>query len=342
MEVELETGSLLTQVSAEPKEMLSWSVNADGRKHFRINFSSLSIMQECQRKVQLSLVRRLRTNLESPATLFGSAIHKGLEVFYSAKRTERALPKRYAETMEMIGCGHWEADWEEHTVFRSAHAFAKKAEPLKQLPDDNKRSVHTGVWMLRHYFETYLDDAYVIARDEDGPIVERKFTHRIHEDSDLIVDLFGTIDAVMKNEASGKVLAADHKTSSRLYDFYQMINPNHQYTGYLWAAREVLGLDTDSFLVNALEVKPPPKTARGSKPNFARQVTTRGEDDFAELKDAILLEIMKFITNEKADTWPMSAPGPCSKYGGCTYLEVCSAPKSLRENVLKARYASPN
>lgn len=341
MEIELDTSSLPIQVGAEPKEMLSYSVNADGRKHFRINFSSLSIMQECQRKVELSLVRKLRSRLESPATLFGSAIHKGLEVFYSAKRTERTLPKRYAETMEMIGCGHWEPDWAEHTVFCAAHAFAKKAEPLKQLPDDNKRSVHTGVWMLRHYFETYLDDAYVIARDEDGPIVERKFTLRIHEDTDLIVDLFGQIDAVMKNEASGAILPADHKTSSRLYEFYQMIKPNHQYTGYLWAAREILGLKTDSFLVNALEVKPPPKTARGTKPNFARQVTTRDEFDYQELKDAMLLSIMTYVTNEKGNTWPMTSPGPCSKYGGCNYLEVCSAPSSLRENVLKARYAAP-
>lgn len=239
----------------------------------------------------------------------------------------------------MIGCGHWEPDWEEFVTFRAARAFAVKAEPLTQLPDDNKRSIHTGVWMLRHYFETYLDDAYVIAHDAKGPIVERKFTHRIHEDSDMIVDLFGTIDAVMMNEASGLILPADHKTSSRLYDFYQMINPNHQYTGYLWAAREVLGLKTDSFLVNALEVKPPPKTARGSKPNFARQVTTRTEDDFAELRDAVMLAIMTYVTNEQANTWPMSSPGPCSKYGGCQYLEVCSAPKSLRESVIRSRYS---
>ena len=78
--------------AAVPKEMLSTSVLADGRTKVRINFSSLSIMQECWRKTEYSLVRGLRSNLESPATLFGSAIHKGLEEFYLSPKQDRELP----------------------------------------------------------------------------------------------------------------------------------------------------------------------------------------------------------------------------------------------------------
>lgn len=339
MQVELNTEALLTQTQSEPKEMLSWSVTEDGRTHYRINFSSLSIMQECWRKVELSLIRKLRSNLEAPATLFGSAIHKGLETFYRGNRKERELPPRYTQTMEMIGCGHWEPEWSENLLLSSAYSFVQRAEALKQLPDDNTHSIHTGVWMLRHYFEKYLHDEYVIATDADGPIVERKFTMRIWEDDKVIVDTFGTIDAVMKNEVNGLILPADHKTTSRLYDFYDKANPNFQYTLYLWAAREVLGFETDSFLINALQKKTMPKTSRGSPPDFARQVTTRTEADYDELKFAILGFLGGFAHFRSMGRFPMSAPGPCSSYGGCQYREVCGAPAQLRENIISAKYS---
>lgn len=338
MQVQINAEALLPEAQSEPKEMLSWTVAEDGRTHYRINFSSLSIMQECWRKVELSLVRKLRSNLESPATVFGSAIHKGLEVFYRGNRTQRILPPRFNETMEMIGCGHWEPDWEENLLFRSARAFVEKAVRLKQLPDDNKHSIHTGVWMLRYYFEKYLTDEYVVACDADGPIVERKFTMRLWEDKNHIIDTFGTIDAVMKNEVNGLILPADHKTTSQLYDFYDKAKPNFQYTLYLWATRKVLGLDTDSFLINALQKKTKPKTSLGSPPDFARQVTTRTQEDFDELQLAILGFIGGFEHFKTINMWPMSAPGPCSSYGGCQFREVCGAPKQLRENIISAKY----
>ena len=338
MQIELDASEAPLQVAAKPKEMLSWGKLPDGRLAFRINFSSLSMMQQCWRKVEYSLVRGLRSNLESPATLFGTAIHKALEVYYSGERTDRKLPPRYKDTMDMIGCGQWEADWSEHLVLRAARAFVEKASPLSALPDDNKHSVVTGVWLLRHYFERYLDDEYSIVRDATGPMTERSVQLRIFEDQALVIDLFGTIDFIMRSEVTGLILPGDHKTTSSLYDFYDSVAPNHQYTAYLMMTREVLGYETDSFLVNAIQKKSVPKTARGSGPDFARQVTTRSEDDFTELRDAIMLNVMTFAANMQAKTWPQTAPGPCGSYGGCQFREVCAAPKSLREGIITNRY----
>jgi len=322
-----------------PKEMLSVVTSSSGHHAVKINFSSLTILQECWRKTQYSLIRGLRNNLESPATLFGSAIHKALEVFYSADRTERKEPKDYADKMLMIGSGHWNEDWADNLLLTAAHEFVLKAAPLKALPDQNKRSLATGVWMLQHYFKKYLTDPYVIVHDSQGPIVERRFTMRIHEEANLSVDLFGTIDFVLKNEATGEILPGDHKTTSMLgTPFYQRLNPNHQYTAYTWAANEVLGLQTESFLVNALQVKEMPKTARGTPPDFARQITTRTKEDFAELKSAILTSVRELLRRQQANEFPMTAPGPCSNYGGCQFLDICSAPAQLRENIISAKF----
>lgn len=340
MNVTLDTSAIVPSAPAVlPKEMLTHSVLPDGRDHFRINFSSLSVMQECWRKVQYSLVRGLRPQLESPATLFGSAIHKGLETFYRGKRTERKLPTRYAEIMEQIGCGHWEPEWADNLLLSAARSFVLKAAPLSALADDNKRSIHTGVWMLRHYFERYLTDEYVIMEDAQGPIVERSFSMEILSDLQMVIEAFGTIDFVMKSDVTGLILPGDHKTSSSLYQFYDMVSPNFQYTMYSWAARKVLGVESDCFLVNALEVKAPPKTAKGSPPNFIRQVTTRTQEHYDELKDAITLACLIYRANKKADTWPMASPGPCTgKYGTCQYHEVCSAPLALKENIISAKF----
>lgn len=337
--ISLDSSAVITAAPAEPKEMLSVSEDS-GVTSVRINFSSLSLLQECARKAEYSLIRGLRPNLESPALTFGSAIHKALEVYYSGERTERKIPADYKETMTMIGCGQWQPEWDESLVLRAARAFVLRASALSALPDDNKRSLVTGVWMLTHYFLKYLTDEYVIMRDAHGPVVERKVTLPVYASASLKIELFGTIDFVMRSEVTGQILPGDHKTASSLYDFYDKISPNFQYTGYLLACREVLGYDTDLFLVNALQVKQPPKTARGSEPDFARQVTQRTKEDYDELKFAILDAVRRFLQYRKDGHYPQSATGACTaRYGSCDYREVCAAPSSLRENIISAKFA---
>lgn len=339
MSLEIEASSVIPAIPVVPKEMLSWSTLEDGRTHYRINFSSLSIIQECLRKAEFSLVRKLRSNLESPATLFGSAIHKGLEVFYSGKRTERTLPSDYSGLMQMISCGQWQPDWEENLLLRAARAFVLKAEPLLALPDDNKQSVTTGVWMLRHYMERYLTDEYVVLEDASGPLIERKVTMRAFEDARFVVDFFGTIDAVLRNEITGVIVGCDHKTASSLYNFYDSIRPNFQYVGYNWAINKALGIESDTFLVNVLQKKAPPKTNRGSPPDFARQLTTITEEDHSEFLFALTGALGAFGHFQKLGHFPQTTGACTNKYGACSFLEICSAPRELRENIISARYS---
>ncbi len=339
MQTTLDASAVLSPSTAEPKEMLSVS-EAGGVTSVRINFSSLSLLQQCARKAEYALIRGLKASLESPALLFGSAIHKGLEVYYSGERTERRIPSSYKEIMQEIGVGMWDPDWGTSLLYRAARAFVEKAQPLAALPDDNKRSIWTGVWMLQHYFERYLTDEYVIMRDSYGPVVERRVTMPLFASESLRIELFGTIDFVMKSEVSGQILPGDHKTASSLYDFYDKVSPNFQYTGYLMAARQVLGYDTDLFLVNALQVKQPPKTARGSPPDFARQITQRTQEDYDELKLSVIDVVSNFLRYRANHHFPMSASGACTaSYGSCTYRDICAAPASLRENIISAKYA---
>lgn len=320
----------------KPKEMLR--VERDGNQTYvRINSSSLSLIQTCPRKSMYSLHDKWKSRAGAPALIYGSAIHKALEVFYTHPSRERSLPRDFDEVAPLIAHGHTAP--EPHFIWDAISEFVKLAEPLKMLPDTDKRSVASGVWVLMHYFKTYLHDTYVIHTDEVGPVVERSFSIPYFEDATLKVDLFGQIDFAFRNEVTGEVLVGDHKTSSMLGgDFLNRIKPNHQYTGYLIGAHRTLGVSGEHFLVNGIQVKARPTTARGGPPTFTRQVTRRSQQDFHEFQDALLEAVGNYLRWRQNDVWPIGVVDACANYGGCQYLEVCSQPNELRQNILEAKF----
>lgn len=321
-----------------PKAMLTVR-QIDGLTEVRINSSSLGIILSCPRKAYYSLKRNLRAKQESPALTFGKAIHKALEIFYSGSVSERFIPENFRDRSDLLAAGTYDVLFDE-LLFRAVRGFIETAAPLKGLPDSDKRSIPNGVWILQEYFKTYINDPYTVAVDGHGPITERTCEAKLFEQDGLRIILFGTIDVILKNEANGTVIPADHKTASQLgSDFYNRIKPNHQYSAYLWLAQQCLGITTDTFLVNALQVKAKPVTARGQAPNFARQVTTRSPEDIREFHDAVCFAVGSYLRCEKAEMWPQGHVDNCGMYGGCAFLNVCSAPSNLRENVLEERFA---
>jgi len=306
----------------------------------RINSSSLSIIQSCPRKTMYSLVQGWKSKNNSPPLILGSAIHKALEVFYMEPKGARSMPANFAEHAELMIHGH--AAPEKHFLYDAIAAFIAVGEPLRMLPDTDKRSLASGVWLLGHYFKTYLNDVYVIHRDDAGPITERAFTVPLLDFPLLKIELHGQIDFVLRNEVTGEILPGDHKTSSQMgSDFFNRIKPNHQYTGYLYGAQQVLGLETENFMVNGIGVKAKPLTARGGPPTFTRQITRRTPEDMLEFKSAVREAVESYLRWEAIQEWPLGNVDACSLWGGCGFLDVCSSPNELRNNILEAKYAKP-
>lgn len=325
--------------ASEPKQMLQVDKLADGTTHIRINYSSLNIIMQCLRKAHYALIRNIGPKHESPAVIFGTAIHEALEVFYSAPREDRILPTNFEKNFELLAYGGEVADSDSYLLYRAAKAFIRRAEPLSNLPAEDKRSIANGLWILTHYFKNYINDPYAVHSDADGPIVERLLEHELHSEPGLKISIFGTIDVVLKNIANEQILVCDHKTSSVVgNDFYNRLKPNHQYTAYTWLAQKELGLGTEKFMVNCLQVKPKPKTARGTAPNFPRQITTRTAEDIEEFKAAVIHHVKSLLQCLESGVWPIGTVESCTAYGGCTYLTVCSAPNSIKENIISAEF----
>lgn len=281
----------------------------DGWTTVYINSSSLDVIATCKRKAYYLIERGIRSKTISKPQLFGTAIHKALEVWYTTKDETKAI-----------------------------HAFTQIAEPLGVEHEKDKRHPNNGIKILRNYFETYKDDPYEILSDSKGLMVERDFEFEVYRNDKerLSIWLFGRIDCVMKNKDTNEVYVVDHKTTSSLgVEFFQRINPNFQYTTYLLAAQKCLNLDTDRFLVNGIQVA---KT----KWDLARQFTNRDEGDFKELIDAYVQATKDYLACRKTENWPMTAPSPCTMWGGCQYREICSVPRDLREEMIGNMYADPN
>lgn len=319
------------------KEMLSLTQVGE-QTQVRINFSSLDMIQNCPRKAQLSLLEGWKSKADSPATIFGGAIHKALECFYLAPRSEREIPKGFAEESDLMAHGHPAPN--DMLLFRCISAFTEHASALRGLADTDKRSLSSGVWLLQNYFKTYIADPWEVLYDEKGePLVERRAEVLLEETPSLKITGFGTIDVVLRNAQTGGVLAADHKTSSIIgNDFYNRLKPNAQYGFYYYLAKEVLGLPVSGFLINCLEVKSRPLTARGGPPKLLRQVTTRTPEDTAEMIRTFTEATKRFLSWKEADSFPLGPVNSCASYGGCQYLEVCSSPENIRPTILENKF----
>lgn len=340
-EVVVDLGDASVIVPRAPKEMISVGVDEATRKtKVRINYSSMDVIQNCLRKAKYSLFEGWKPQDESVAVVFGSAMHKALEVFYQGDPATRILPK--LDVMEVMAYGNEVPGERDDLLLRATRAFVTAAQPLSPLPETDKHSIVNGVWILHCYFKTFIDDPYVALVDDQGPFVERSFSLKIHEEEDLIVELFGTIDVVLRHVKTGEVIPADHKTAGFLNfggsSYFDREKPNHQYTGYLLGAREVFGVDTDKFLVNVLEKKARPKTAAAKGVSFPRQITQRNEDDFRDFKESLVYTAKQYLREIEEDVWPQGPVGACTAYGSCSFRQVCSVPQSMRETLLKNKF----
>jgi hypothetical protein len=338
--VEVTGDSTLVELPpAARKEMISVS-KENGKTRVKINSSSLGVIQECMRKAEFNLIHGWRSAVESPATMFGRAVHKALEVFYCGEPEERILPKY--EHLEMMAYGHKPPATNNDLIYRSVAAFLETAQPLASLPETDKRSLQNGVWILYEYFKTFADDPYVAYKDESGPFIERTFTHRFFENDNLIVDIFGTVDFVFRHLVTGALIGGDHKTASFLnfggQSYFDREKPNHQYTMYCLGLNRVFGLAVEDFMINVVEVKAKPKTKAAKGVSFPRQVTKRTEEDFDELREVIMDSVQRYLLAMNIKVYPMGGVDACNKYGGCQFKQVCASPKSVRETILMNKF----
>lgn len=313
----------------EPKkEMLSQSLLENGKKKVRINYSSLNLINTCPRKADLILNQGLQSSFKSEALVFGSAFHKALEHWYTLPISLREPNSTMLKEMDAVIFNPPNEPLE--GAMESVRQFALTGDILRHLPDGDKRGLDNALKLLKAYFKLYQNDGWEVYRDALGePMIEKDVSFIIYEDENLVIEYFGRVDLILKQTQTGVIAVTDHKTTATLgSQFYDRLKPNHQYTGYVLGAQKALGIDTNKFLINGIQ------TAK-TKQEFARQVTERTEEDFQELREAVIETVFRWLKMEERGFYPQNTPEPCGSYGACQFLELCRASKELKPIIKK-------
>ena len=300
-----------------------------------VDFSILSTFRQCEEKGRLSYVEHYQPLQERAPLSFGSAFHAGIAEFYKslARGNDRVTSATYAKK-----------------GFIADLRNINSCLPIS-MESDEKRSVERGLTLLDAYIETYKNENYEnYCRPDTGePYVEIGFAVYFMDWRGTPVVYVGRIDRIMRNRVDGRLYNFETKTTaSGLTQYVKQVRPNHQVTGYHFAAREMLKLDVvgtvwDCIFVSDRQPKPDSSDVwlqRGIdiKKDLARHETRRSATDIEEFLYDLEMTTTRYLTLRESTLrrWTRNAPTACHMYGGCQFVDVCST--NLNENVLRTKF----
>ena len=260
------------------------------RKEF--DYTMMSTFQTCQRKYYFRMVRNLVGKKTQTAPEFGKCIHSALDVWFSTRDINTTV-----------------------RVFK---------ESFVENPDDTKRTLVMGEWILRNYAEKYAAEPFKVIATEQTFELDlpngNKHTGRI----DKIIDW------------DGAIYVMDHKTTSQLGpQFFNKFKPNLQMSGYVWAARRLGFTNCSGILVDGILVASGLLEAsrRARLTPLARDISTRSEEELKEWEHTVL-EIHDDIGEcEGSGVWTPNFDA-CCDYGECPYRRICVEDGEVREKVI--------
>ena len=274
------------------------------RKEF--DFTMMSTFCNCRKKYDYRMNKGLVGKSRAMAPEFGGAIHKALDVMYQGKM-------RSGDFLLAEGIQVFKESFKEDLVL------------------DDKRTHRMGEWILGNYATTYHNEPF------DVVAIEQDFTLPLPNGNNLI----GRIDKILSWD--GLYWVMDHKTTSQLGASYgQSLAPNGQFTGYLWAARQLgfpkcVGVIVDAILVAKGLLQ---ASSRARMTPLARFDSYTSDDQIAEWLETVI-KIQKDIKHqEEHDVWPQDGMfnGMCTYYGQCAYRKLCSEERGLRDKIIPMDY----
>ena len=127
--------------------------------------------------------------------------------------------------------------------------------------------------------------------------------------------LTGKIDQVL--EWNGRLWIRDFKTLGRKDDWKLKFNPNHQFTGYVWAAQQLSGRRIEGVIIDVVY------NIKTKGPEFYSVTANRSAADIENWLEWVEYEYDLYENQVKTKIWPMKTSA-CGDYGGCYFRECCN------------------
>lgn len=312
-----------------PLPPLPLTYDKEGNPCLLIDNSALELLMNCPRKFEYSFLRK-RVLANSQAALnFGQGVHQALAQRY--KQFGKHLPSNANEVMEAVLNQHFNNYPQPDNDFRSP-ALAKR--------------------LIEWYNKVYKAETWEVVEFNGKPQVEVSFTHELgevgfHGYPKLKVVLMGRMDLAIK-EPHG-IWVMDHKTGSVFGEgFWNTQKMLWQCKGYVWAYQQSYGEKPIGYYIDGIRVRPPKKDdefdpEQGFKrDDFRREAYVVTDDDLTEWKDNILATCEELLFHYSRGMLPRRTTHCQSKYGRCSYCDVCSLPEQSRLAMLASSQYQDN
>jgi len=216
------------------------------RQQPHLSASSINDYVECGLLYKLGKIDQVQPEYTSDALLFGSTIHKILELFYLAKKGKMKLALEFLHQ-------EWETQWQD-TVNQHPDIRYKDGENFESL-------LLQGQQLLAAYYQDVPQDSFKVLQ------TEYPFSFTMEG---VPVPIIGVMDLIEEDDG-GNVVITDFKTSSRAYSTDE-IDKSFQLTVYHMAARRNGFADREILLRFDCLIKT-------RTPKFQQYYTVRNEED---------------------------------------------------------------
>lgn len=267
-----------------------------------IDNTALSLFMKCPQKYDYAMRQhRRRQGKPSPAIAYGSAFHKCLEMHYKYGGEEEIVYKALYKS------------WEDHGKV------------------DDHRTVDR-VWMeYLKYVEKYgkpEDETAKTVGYPDSPLIEMSVNASWEGARHPYA---GKIDRII--ELQGQYYVQDHKTTSRMGDYYfKQFELSNQMMGYVWIARKLI----PDIKIAGVQINAHCVLKRESK--FAREIISFSDDRLEDWAANYNNWVFKIEQAHMNNDFPRNFSECDGKYSMCEYAGVCSMPPKLRERTLEFEF----
>lgn len=293
--------------------------------------STLELLQTCPRSMEYAYLRKRTLAREKPALNFGSAIHAALAFRYKQFEDRPLSTDNLVQVLDVL---------DQHFL----------ANPQ---PDGDYRTLSLARSLIESYLKVWSREPFKVVQGkvEASFALRIAFIHRITGEirpykgektwtNDwYLICYIGRIDLVVEENTGLWVM--DHKTSSMFGDtFWNEMAMTAQQLGYVWACKQSLGRTPRGYIINGIRTRKPTRldeydeTKMVRADDFARQQFVVTEDMLAEWQENVLSLVREFLWHHSNNYMPRKTKWCVGKYGLCPFYDVCSLPRSSREQML--------
>jgi len=338
----------------------------------------------CYRYLQYRNLSLRVSAAEKPSLNFGSAGHLAKELRY-LHYGNREAPQQYYEDLQLLLSEFYEQhpvpaeDWRTlNWAMTMTKRYDKKfvTEDFRLL--EWEKSVDCPYCEGRGQLVQNVDDGELAhtciwcrGTGKRSPMVEMTFALPLFTWKGTIDDFSGANDSRYDKAIpviytgridlpvvlpDGTIWVMDHKHVGQFGDmFWNEQRMTAQHRGYVWAFKELTGLDVKGYVVNAIRTKEPPQYVKDGTPyrgktqtpetwfneSFQRERFLCESWKIDEWKNNTIDLVEEFFWHYQRGYFPMKTKW-CSHYGKCPSFDACTLAPDDRDVFLQSEQFGPN